>query len=105
MAKFFGSVGYSETKEDAPGVWNEVTVEKPYRGEILKNSRRWESKEKVNDDLVVNNMISIVADAYAYQNFFFIKYVCWMGTKWKVTNAEVQRPRIILTLGGIYNGA
>ena len=104
MPKFYGVVGYSIQTETAPGVWTEDFTEKNYTGDILRNTKRNQSGENLHDDLVINNLISIVADPYAYEHFFSIKYAKWMGTKWKVTNVEVQRPRLILTLGGVYNG-
>lgn len=104
MAKFYGVVGYVETVESAPGVWSEVTTERTYFGDILKNTKRDQATEYLNDDIVINNIISIVADPYAYQKFFAMKYVDWMGVSWKITNVEVQRPRLILTLGGVHHG-
>jgi len=104
MAKFYGKIGYAETSETSPGVWTPGVTEKLYSGDIIKNSRRWQTGESINDDLVINNIISIVADPFAYQNFHAIKYIEWMGALWKVTNIEVQRPRLILTIGGVYNG-
>jgi len=104
MAKFYGVVGYAETKETTPGVWTETITERKYRGDITRNARRLEGTSQVNDNITINNTISICADAYAYQNFFAIRYVEWMGANWKVTNVEVQRPRLILTIGGVYNG-
>lgn len=105
MAKFSGKVGYGPTTvETAPGVWNEVIVERVYVGDILRNTRKLQSGESVNDDLSVNNSISIVADAYANEHFFAIRYVQWAGTLWKVTEVEVQAPRLLLRLGGVYNG-
>ena len=81
-----------------------MIVEREYVGDILRNTRRLQSGESVNDDLSVNNMISIVADPYANENFFAIRYVQWMGTLWKVTEVEVQSPRLLLRLGEKYNG-
>jgi len=105
MAKFYGQIGYAGTSiETAPGVWGPGITEKNYSGDVIKNNRRYEKGESLNDDLVVNHMISIIADPFAYQNFHTMKYVKWMGACWKVTNVEVQRPRLILTLGGVYNG-
>lgn len=106
MAKFYGKVGYVEpTLSDSPSVWTESDpVEYWYYGDVIKNARRLETGSDLNDDIAVSNSISILADAYAFEHFFAIRYVCWMGTKWKVTNVEVQSPRLILTLGGIYNG-
>jgi len=103
MAKFYGAIGYAETKETAPGVWRESITERSYYGDVIRNTRRWEGSEHLNDDLNINNLISIVADAYANENFFAIRYIIWMGSKWKVTNVEVQRPRLVLTIGGLYN--
>ena len=107
--KFYGLVGYCETVEgtgDEEGVWKpRITEERKYYGDVLRNTRKWDNNnESINDNLNVNNSISIVADAYAYEHFFAMKYVKWMGTYWKITNVEVQRPRLILTIGGVYNG-
>lgn len=104
MTKFYGEVGYVNTVEDAPGVWVEKINEKRnYYGDVIRNNRGLQTTDQVNDNITVNNSISILADAYAYENMFAIRYVEWMGAKWKVTNVEPQRPRLILTLGGIYN--
>ena len=103
MAKFFGKIGFTKTEETAPGVYREVITERDYRGDVLRNTRKWENGEHLNDDLNVNNQISIVADAYANENFFAMRYISWMGAYWKITNVEVQRPRLILTIGGVYN--
>lgn len=104
MAKYFGKIGYSVTQETVPGVWEESVTERSYYGDLIKNTRRYQSADKVNDDLSISNEISILADPYAYENFHAMKYVEFMGAKWKVTNVEVQYPRLILTVGGVYNG-
>lgn len=104
MGKFYGEVGYSNTTETKPGVWTEVITKRNYSGEVVRNARRWQPGENLNDDLTVNNVLSIVADPYAYQNFYAMRYIIWMGISWKITNIEVQRPRLILTIGGVYNG-
>jgi len=108
MAKFCGMIGYAISAEkkvdgESTGVWEDTIVERIYYGDITRMSSKWQSVNQVNDDLVISNAISIMADAFASQNFSAIKYVVWMGAKWKVINVEVQRPRLILTLGGVYN--
>lgn len=105
MAKFYGIVGYIESIETAPGVYTEYITERNYYGDVTRNAHRWERSEHLNDNLNVNNVISISADAYANLHSFAIRYVEWMGVKWKVTNVEFQRPRLILTIGGVYNGS
>jgi hypothetical protein len=104
MAKFYGMVGYAVDTEVKPDVWKPVVSERPYSGDVLQNSRRLEHGESTNDNIAVNNKISIVADPFAYQHFFAIRYVTWMGARWKVTHVDVQSPRLILTIGGVYNG-
>jgi len=104
MAKFNDVVGYGHTTESAPGVHRMVITEVSYFGDVIRNSRQLKEGEKVNDDLTVGNSISIVADAYANENFHAIRYVKWAGEYWKVANVDVQAPRLILRLGGVYNG-
>ena len=104
MPKFFGKVGFGMTQETSPGVWVDKITERNYRGDITKMVRRLEGSEYLNDNLTVGNTISILADAFANENFFAIRYVQWAGARWKVSNVEVQRPRLILTLGEVYNG-
>lgn len=104
MNKFFGPVGYVIETETAPDVHTQVPSEIDYFGDILKNTKRFQPSEDLNDDLTISNIISIVADAFAFQNFHAMRYIKWMGAYWKITNVEVQRPRLILTIGGVYNG-
>lgn len=104
MAKWFGKIGYAETVETSPGVWTEQIVEREYFGDLVRNTRRLQSADKVNDDITISNEISILSDPYAVNNFHSIRYVEFMGAKWKITNVEVSYPRLILSLGGIYNG-
>ena len=104
MPKFFGKVGFGMTQETSPGVWVDKITERNYRGDITKMVRRLEGSEYLNDNLTVSNTISILADAFANENLFAIRYVHWAGARWKVSNVEVQRPRLILTLGEVYNG-
>lgn len=104
MAKFYGKVGYAESIETSPGVWTEQITERSYYGDVTRNIRRNESSEHLNDNINVSNQISIVADPFAYQNFHSIRYVEFMDAKWEVPTVEVQRPRLVMTLGGLYNG-
>ena len=104
MAKFYGVIGYAVTKETAPGVWTEEIAEQSYYGDLTRNMHRLQDSGDLNDDINVANEISIVADPYANANFHSMRYVAFMGAKWKISKVEVQYPRLILTLGGVYNG-
>ena len=104
MAKFYGKIGYDAgTLETSPGVWEEQLEERSYYGDVVRGTRRLESGESINDNINVSNQISIVADAYAYEHIFAMRYIEWAGAKWKITDVEIQRPRLILTIGGLYN--
>ncbi len=103
MAKFYGKIGFSEMAETAPGVWVENITEREYYGDVNRNIRRLQDGIGLNDDINVNNEISIVADPYANENFHSMRYVRYMGAKWKISSVDVQYPRLILTLGGEYN--
>ena len=104
MNKFYGKIGYTISEETVPGVWVERIVERSYYGDVIRNIRRLQSSENLNDDINISNEISIVADAFANQNFHSMRYVEYMGTKWKVSSIEVKYPRLILSIGGVYNG-
>jgi len=104
MAKFYGEIGYGETVETSPGVWVDTIVEHSYYGDVVRNTRRLQEGEQLNNDLTVGNSIKIVADAYANAHFFAIRYIRWAGTLWTVSDVEVQSPRLLLRLGGVYNG-
>lgn len=105
MAKFFGVIGFAETVETEPGIWVEDIATRSYYGDIIRNTRRLQSSNSTNDDINISNEISIIADPYALQNFHSMRYVEFMGAKWKVSNIEVQYPRLILSVGGVYNGS
>ena len=104
MAKYFGAIGFAETEETSPGIWDEKIFERFYSGDEMRNSRRLQSADQVNDNVVIANEISIVADPFAIQNFHAMRYATFMGTRWKVSNVRVEYPRLLLTLGDIYNG-
>ena len=104
MAKWYGTIGYIETVEVEPGTWEEQIIEHQYYGDVTRNTRVIQPSDGVNDNINISNNISIIADPYANQNFHNMKYAEFMGTNWKITNVEVQYPRLILTVGGVYNG-
>ena len=104
MAKFYGAIGYVENIEAKPGVFKAKVTERNYAGDLLRNTRDLQSSDKVNDDIKIANEIHIVADAYADNHFYAIRYAKFRGVKWKVTKVEVRHLHLILTLGGLYNG-
>lgn len=108
MARFHGQVGFlyneQEDYEHHPGVWTEKFHERNYYGDVFSHSARWDQNgNSINDNLVVNHRISIVADTYANQHLGAMRYVRWKGFAWKITNVEIQYPRITLTIGGEYH--
>lgn len=104
MAKFYGPIGFVKTVETNPGVWEErLIAERMYYGDVIRNTSGFQAADKLNDDIRVSNEISIVADPFANENFHMMRYVGFMGAKWKISNVEVKYPRLILTVGGVYN--
>ena len=101
--RWYGNIGFAITtnKDD---IYTEEIQEKPYKGDLLKRSPRWQATDKVNDDLNITDQISVVADDFAYQNVGIMKYAELSGSKWKIVSADLQYPRIILTIGGVWNG-
>lgn len=107
MSRFYGAIGFElDQRETAPGIYESSTVEeRNYSGMLHKNFRKFESTANgVNDNMVLENRISIVCDNYMADNWPMIRYAVCNGVKWKVERAEIKRPRIFLTLGGVWNG-
>lgn len=106
MARFYGEVGYADTVENPAnsGIWTDIITEYSYFGDVVRNTKKLDSSDKVNNDISVNNTISIIADEYALQHFFKIRYVQWAGVLWTVTDVDVDSPRLTLRLGSVYNG-
>jgi fructose-1,6-bisphosphatase/inositol monophosphatase family enzyme len=104
MARFFDNVGYGIPGELVDGVWSDSITERAYYGDVLEVMTSNAESDKVNNDIRLQQRISIMADAFAFENFSRVKYVSWMGSLWTVISVRVERPRLILTLGGIYNG-
>lgn len=105
MNKWYGKIGYIKQIQTAPSVWtNEETV-REYYGDVIRNTSRWSTNsDSTNDNLNISNQISIVADQFAYQNFHSIKWIEFMGARWKIESVEPKHPRLILTIGGVWNG-
>lgn len=104
MTRFYGMVGYGVPGELVGGVWTDTITERAFNGRVLDVITSNEQSDKVNDDIRVRHRISILADAYLLENFSQIKYVNWMGTRWQAETVEVNRPRLVISLGGVYNG-
>jgi hypothetical protein len=104
VTKFYGVIGFGASTEKAAGVWTDDITEVSYFGDVIRNTRKLTDGSLMNDDLSVSNSISIVADAFANENFFAMRYIRWAGTLWEISDVEVRSPRLILTLGGVYNG-
>lgn len=104
MAKFYGKVGFVVTEETAPDVYTEKSIARYYMGDVIRNIKKATTGEGINDNLDINNQISIIADQFAFSHFFAMRYVEWMGAYWNVQSVEVQSPRLIISIGGVYNG-
>lgn len=104
MARFCGEIGFGDTVEVAPGIWEDAIIVRKYFGSVLRNSIKSETGESVNNDPALSNSISIVGNDYAFAHLKTIRYIKFGGELWTIDSIEIQRPRLILSLGGVYNG-
>ncbi len=104
MAKFYGVIGFEDSRETRPGVFEPTVTKRSYSGDVLRSSKRNEGAEQINDNVSISNQFSIVADKYAYNHIYGMRYIEYMGAKWKISDVEIQHPRLIISVGGIYNG-
>jgi hypothetical protein len=104
MAKFYGKIGFAVPVETSRGVWHDEIQERPYAGDVMRKNSKWDNSQGANDDININNQLSIVADPLAYKQIGLMRYVNWYDTNWKITNVEISYPRLILTIGGVWNG-
>lgn len=105
MSKYYGKIGYVETVETAPDVYEEVITERNYYGDVVRNTIKWNPAQQVNDNVGLSTQFSVLADSYAYEHFKYIRYVTYMGVKWEVTSVDPSnRPRLLISVGDVYNG-
>ena len=104
--KWFGKVGFTsrEPIEEDSDIYVDQIIERSYFGEETRLNSQWKTSGHKNDDKDINTEISIVSDPFACDHFTDIIYVEFMGCKWDVTSVSVQYPRLILSVGGLYNG-
>jgi hypothetical protein len=102
--RFHDVIGIGASVETAPGVWDDVIVERKFRGDVVRNTRKYSEGESVNDNLSVGNSVTVVSDEYLMGHIADMRYVKVAGSLWRITDVEIERPRLILRLGGVYNG-
>lgn len=104
MNRFHGFIGYGIQKETTPGVYQDIIIEREVYGDIKKNGVRSTNQGNVNNDITLSNIVSVVTNSYFKDNCQHIRYVKINNQYWSVTHVELNYPRSILTLGGVYNG-
>lgn len=102
MAKYYGMIGFATQEETKPGVWEDVIVKRPYKGDVLRNGRRYDRSEDINDNFTITNQFSIVSDAFLYSHIPALRYLEYMGSKFKIVSTELDRPRVTISVGGVY---
>ncbi len=104
MAKLRGPIGYATQRETSPGIWEEAIEEHICSAQLLRSTWSLQSSGAVNDDIRLANRISVLMNPYTNDPKFSIRYICYKGARWRVESVEEIRPRLILTIGGVYNG-
>lgn len=102
MAKYYGNIGFATQTETSPGIWEDTIVERPYKGDILRSGRKWDETENLNDNFAITNEFSIVADTFLYSHVPDMRYLTYLGSKFKITSVSIERPRINISVGGVY---
>lgn len=102
MAKYYGMIGFATQEETKPGIQEDVIVERPYKGDVVRNGRRYDRSENINDNYTITNQFSIVSDAFLYSHIPALRYLEYMGSKFKIVSAELDRPRVTISVGGVY---
>lgn len=103
MSKCSGFIGYALTEETQPGVWSETITEKKYYGDVVRDNRKIVDQGEINGSVNINNNISIISNSFMMNNMAFMRYITFMNSKWKINSVDIKPPRIIITLGGLYN--
>ena len=104
--KWYGYIGFAESVQDPndPTVYKNDIIEIPFYGDLKKLYKSdKEVANQINDNISINNIISVVANPFAMANFHKIKYITFAGTKWKITSVEVNYPRLEIYLGSAWN--
>lgn len=104
MSKYVGMIGFGMNRETEPGVWEDEVIERKYRGDILKNNQHFAVGGTTSGELRISNHFSILCDSFAFDHVSDIRYLEWRGNRWMVDSIEIEYPRLIMTIGGIYNG-
>lgn len=102
MAKYHGNIGFAVQVETRPGIWEDVIEDRPYKGDVLSNVRRWDPSENINDDFTISNRFSVISDAFLYSHIPAMRYIEYMGTKFKISSVNIDRPRVQISVGGVY---
>jgi len=104
MPKCSGVIGYALAGETQPGVWTEGITEKVYYGDVVRDSRRIVDQGEINGSININNNISVVSNKFMLDNLAFMRYISFAKSKWEISSVDIKPPRIVITLGGLYNG-
>ena len=102
MARYYGNIGFAVQNETAPGIWEDVIEARPYKGDVLRSGRRYDNAENINDNFTITNQFSIVSDAFLYSHVPALRYLEYLGTKFKITSVDIDRPRVVISVGGVY---
>ena len=102
MARYYGNIGFAIQVEEEPGIWVDDIEERPYKGDVIRNGRRFDNSENINDNFVIANVFSIVSDAFLYSHIPAMRYITYLGSKFKVASVEIDRPRVTINVGGVY---
>ncbi len=104
MTRFRGSIGINRgSVETSPGIFEPSIEELEVTGEMRNPSARWPAHQQ-GGSVSARHALSIVTPEDSIVDYTEVVYVIWQSQKWSVVSIQYKRPRIELTLGGLYNG-
>lgn len=104
--KYSGLAGFNEKDiEVRPGVLQNQIKERRIKGNVLNYGHyNSDTPNSMQQDVSIRNRLSIIMDPYIKKNFNNILYVTFMNVRWSISSLTINGNRVILDLGGVYNG-
>lgn len=103
--KFSGKAGFRiDDVETEHGVYEPIVVVKAIKGSVVINHYQHQNSDKSTiDNVRITNQLSIVANQFLNEHISNLMYIEFQGVKWKVESFDIRPPRVVVSLGGVYN--
>jgi hypothetical protein len=104
MARYWGVIGINRGPvQTSPGILTPKIEEVQVSGEMRQERLNW-PQAGMREGLSARHVLSVITPEDSDIDFTEAVYISWQGRKWSVTSIQYKRPRVELSLGGIYSG-